>query len=143
MGPFQLIRLEDHVKFVTESECLRMIVDNRLTWCSQIKNASSDLNKKVKQLKMKSLPSKVLESLYFRGILPSSIYGIAVWESCSPALMEELERVHRRAARIIHKIPRTCPDSKILKIAKWKSAAHMYKRKSRMFNARGMPQKMS
>ena len=74
VGPFQPIRLEDHtVKFVTESECLGMTVDNRLSWCSQVKNASSGLNKKVKQLKrMKSLPSKVLEPIYFSGILPSS-----------------------------------------------------------------------
>ena len=65
VGPFEPIRLEDHiVKFVTESECLGMTVDNRLSWCSQVKNASSNLNKKVKQLKRKSLPSKVLESIY-------------------------------------------------------------------------------
>ena len=80
VGPFQPIRSEDHiVKFVTESECLGMTVDNRLSWWSQVKNASSNLNKKVKQLKrMKSLLSKVLESIYFCGILPSSTYGIAV-----------------------------------------------------------------
>ena len=73
VGPFQPIRLEDHiVKFVTKSECLGMTVDNQLSWCSQDKNASSNLNKKVKQLKrMKSLPSNVLESVYFFGILPS------------------------------------------------------------------------
>ena len=107
-----------------------MTVDNRLSWCSQVKNASSNLKKKVKQLnRMKSLPSKVLESVYFRGILPSSTYEIAVWGSCSPALMEEFERVHRRAAQIIHKIPRACPDSEILKTAKWKSVAYMYKRR--------------
>ena len=128
--PFQPIKSEDHVvKFVhvTESECLGMTVNNRLSWCSQAKNVSSNLNKKVKQLKrMKSLPSKVLETIYFRGILPRSTYGIAVWGSCSPAL---IHRVHRRAAQIIHKIPRTCPDSEILKSAKWKSVAYMYKRR--------------
>ena len=66
VGTFQPIRLEDHiVKFVTESECLGMIVDNRLSWCSQVKNASSNLNKKIKQLKrMKSLPSKVYIRVY-------------------------------------------------------------------------------
>ena len=120
VGPFQPIRLEDHIiKFVTESECLGMTLDNRPSWCSKVKNVSSNLNKKVKQLKrMKSLPSKVLEFIYFCGILPSSTYGIAVWGSCSRALMKEPERVHRRVAQIIHKIPRTCPDSEILKIAK-------------------------
>ena len=43
--------------------------------------------------------------------------------------MEELERVHRTASRIIHKITRTCPDSEILKIAKRKSVAYIYKRR--------------
>ena len=126
--PFQPIKSEDHVvKFVIESECPGMTVNNRLSWCSQAKNVSSNLNKKVKQLKrMKSLLSKVFETIYFCGILPSSTYGIAVWRLYSPAL---IHRVHRRAAQIIHKIPRICPDSEVLKSAKWKSVAYMYKRR--------------
>ena len=41
VGPFQPIKLEDHIaKFVTKFEHLGMTVDTRLSWCSQVKNAS-------------------------------------------------------------------------------------------------------
>ena len=43
--------------------------------------------------------------------------------------LQPSQRVHRRAAQIIHKIPRACPDSEILKTAKWKSVAYMHKRR--------------
>eukprot|EP00794_Sanderia_malayensis_P014433 gene14433-15937_t len=131
VGPLRPIKLEDHiVKYVTESKCLGMIVDNRLSWKNHIKKASVNLGKKVKQLKrMKSLPAEVLGTIYFRGILPSTTYGIGVWGSCSPQLLEDLERVHRRAGRIIHKIPKRVPQDQILEQAKWKSISFMYKKR--------------
>eukprot|EP00794_Sanderia_malayensis_P001852 gene1852-2086_t len=99
VGPLRPIKLQNHiVKYVAESKCLGMTVDNRLSWKNHIKKASVNLGKKVKQLRrMKSLPAKVLETIYFRGILPSITYGIGVWGSCSPQQLEDLERVHRKA----------------------------------------------
>eukprot|EP00794_Sanderia_malayensis_P016460 gene16460-18092_t len=122
VGSLRPIKLEDHiVKYVAESKCLGMTGDNWLSWKNHIKKASVNLGKKVKQLKrMKSLPAEVLETIYFRGILPSTRYGIGVWGSCSPQLLEDLERAHRRAGCIIHKIPKRVPQDQILKQAKWK-----------------------
>ena len=76
------------------------------------------MNSKIKQLKrMKSLPTEVLETIYLKGILPGSTYGISVWGNCSSTKMEHIEKVHRRAARIIHKIPRGIDNEDMLQKA--------------------------
>ena len=49
--------------------------------------------------------------------------------SCSPSLLEELEKVHRRAARIIHKIPKQIPRDLILDEAKWKPISYHYEKR--------------
>ena len=131
IGPLKPIKLKNHiVRYVSESDCLGITVDNRLRWNSHIKKASSNLSKKVKQLKrMRSLPADILETIYFHGILPSATFGIGIWGSCSPSLLEELEKVHRRAARIIHKIPKQVPRGLIFDEAKWKPISYHYKRR--------------
>ena len=106
-----------------------MIVDSKGNWEAHIKKSASNMNSKLKQLKrMKSLPSKVLETIYFKGILPGLTYGISVWGHCSSTKMEHLEQVHRRVARIIHKIPRGTDIKDVLQKANWKSIQYMYKR---------------
>ena len=79
IGPLKPIKLKDRiVRYVSKSECLGMTVDNRLRWNSHIKRASFNLSKKVKQLKrMKCLSADILQTIYFRGILPSATYGIS------------------------------------------------------------------
>ena len=131
IGPVRPIKIEDHIiNYVSESKCLGMTVDSKLNWESHIKNCASNMNSKIKQLKrMKSLPTEVLETIYFKGILPGSTYGISVWGNCSSTKMEHLEKVHRRAACIIHKIPRGTDNKDVLKKANWKSVQYMYKRK--------------
>ena len=58
------------------------------------------MSKKVKQLRrFKSLPSQILEQIYFKGILPSVTYGISVWENCSEAKLGSLEKIHLRCGQ--------------------------------------------
>ena len=78
---------------------------------------------------MRSLQADILETIYFHGILPSATYGIGIWGSCSPSLLEELEKVHRRAACVIHKIPKQIPRGLILDEAKWKPISYHYKKR--------------
>ena len=131
IGPVRPIKIEDHViNYVLESKCLGMTVDSKLNWESHIKNSASNMSSKIKQLKrMKSLPTEVLETINFKGILPGSTYGISVWDNCSSTKMEHLEKVHRRVERIIHKIPRGTDNEDVLQKANWKSVQYMYKRK--------------
>ena len=102
-GPLQPISLI--IKYVSSSKCLGMIVDTKLNWKLQIDSVSSDLSSKLKKLRRKkSLPPSTLETIYFKGILPSALYGITVWGSCAPETLQNLENVHIRAARLVHKI---------------------------------------
>ena len=106
-----------------------MTVETKLSWKSQKDNVSSDLSSKLKKLRrMKSFPPSILETIYFRGILPSALYGIAVWGSCTPETLQNLENVHIRAARPIHKIHPSISKADVLQTANWKSVSYMYKR---------------
>ena len=74
------------------------------------------MNSKIKQLKrIKSLPTEVLEPINFKGILSGSTYGISVWGNCSSSKMEHLEKVHRRATCMLHKVPRRTDNEDVLK----------------------------
>ena len=44
---------------------------------------------------------------------------MAVWGSCSDNLMKDLELIHLRAARLIHKLPREMEDETVLMNASW------------------------
>ena len=129
IGPPPPVRLGDNIiKVVSDSKCLGVSIDCKLTWKSQVSKAASSMNKKVKQLRrFRSLQPDVLEKIYFQGILPSCTYGMAVWGS-GPSL-EPIETVHRRAAKLIHKLPKSTPVDKILEKANWKSIDYIYKRR--------------
>ena len=130
-GPLQPISLNGNIiKYVSSSKCLGIIVDTKLNWKSQINNVSSDLSSKLKKLRrIKSLPPSTLETIYFKGILPSALYGIAVWESCAPETLQNLENVHIPAARFIHKLHPSIPKTDVLQIVNWKLIGYMYKRR--------------
>ena len=129
IGPLSPVKLGDNIiKVVTESKCLGVSIDCKLTWRSQVANAASKMNKKVKQLKrFRSLQPEVLEKIYFQGILPSCTYGMAIWGT-GPSL-EPIETVHKRAAKIIHKLPKSTPAEIILEKANWKTVDYIYKRR--------------
>ena len=53
-----------------------------------IKNICKSFSKKVAVLKwIKLLPKPILETIYYKTIIPSVLYGVVVWGSCSSALM--------------------------------------------------------
>ena len=115
-GPLQPISLNGNIiNYASSSKCLGMIVETKLNWKSQIDNVSSDLSSKLKKLRrIKSLPPSTLETIYFKRIQPSALYGIAVWGSCTPKTLQNLENVHIRAARLMHKIHPSIPKTDIL-----------------------------
>ena len=48
-----------------------------------------------------------MESIYFNAIIPGVMHNIVVWGSVSSALMEDIERIHIRALKIVYKLPMT------------------------------------
>lgn len=116
--PFPDVTMDGQaIYFVPKSTCLGIEVHNRLKWSAHIKTTCKKFSQKLKKLKrMKSLSPQVLEAIYLKGIFPSATCGISVWGNCSTITFQDLEHIHVRAARIIHKIPETVPDHRVLDI---------------------------
>ena len=65
------------------------------------------------------LPKATVETIYYKTVILSVLYGMAVWGSCSDYLMKGLELIHLRAARLIHKLSRDVEDETVLINASW------------------------
>ena len=44
--------------------------------------------------RMRHLPSKLLEDIYFKAIIPHITFSISVWGRCSPVTFAEIDRLH-------------------------------------------------
>ena len=111
IGPLRPVSINDQeIKYVKTASCLGIVIDNHLRWDAQAQCVSKSFAAKVCQLKrMRFLPVKVQEEIHFKTIIAAVTYAITVWGTCSPALFEDLEKIHVRAAKIIHQIP-SCTD---------------------------------
>lgn len=88
---------------VDHTTCLGLTIDNCLSWSKHICHIKKHFSQKVGALKrMRQLPPKVLEEIYFKSIIPAVIYGIVVWGNCSSAMLNSLTLIHERADRLIH-----------------------------------------
>eukprot|EP00795_Rhopilema_esculentum_P003498 gene3498-1881_t len=130
VGPMRPILYgDDHIKIVQESTCLGLRIDNRLDWKPQVQNVCRSFSKKLGALKrMRRLPSKVLEEIYYTTIIARTTYCISVWGNCSEATFIMLEDNHARAARLIHNLPRNLSNEESLARANWQpisEAAHI------------------
>ena len=69
---------DDHIKIVQESTCLGLRINYRLDWKPQVQNVCKSFSKKLGALKrMRRLPSKVLEEIYYRTIIARTTYCMA------------------------------------------------------------------
>ena len=71
-------------------------------------------------------PSSILQTIYFRTVLLSVLYGILVWGSCSLALMDDLERAHIRASKLIFKRSRNSNADQLKKLKGWNNLSFYY-----------------
>ena len=127
IGPIRPLIIDNKtISFVSSSSCLGVKLDNKLNWSPHIKMVNSNFNAKISKLKqMKTFNRSTLESIYFKGILPSVTYCISLWGSTK--LLADLEPI--RAARLIHNISTSIPNHAVLSAAKWSSIHYMYKRR--------------
>ena len=76
--------------------------------------------------RIKFLPKTVLQTIYYRTILPSVLYGTVVWGSCSQSLLDDIDRIHLRATKIIHGLPRETHSSDVRSTALWNPIISFY-----------------
>ena len=120
VGPLKHLKWgEDTIWYVSSTKCLGVTIDDKLSWPQHISLARSAFNAKIKMLRrINFLSTSILET-------PSVLYGIVIWGS-GPKL-KDLEMIHIRAARLIHKLPNSFKDSEILIKVGWMPLEYFYK----------------
>ena len=85
IGPLKPVKLGDTtIKITNKAKCLGMVVGNKLSWEKQVKKIKNDLSCILKLKRMRFLSKDILNNLYFKAIVPSVLYAIAVWgELCT------------------------------------------------------------
>ena len=67
------------IEYRSFSVCLGIAIDERLSWANHVKSVSTSYSSKVKMLRRISfLPKATLETIYYKTVIPSVLYGIAV-----------------------------------------------------------------
>ena len=129
IGPLQKICLgPNELSFVSKATCLGIHIDNKLSWSPHVKSLSKRFSARVKKLKhLKGLDHRILESIYFKGIIPSITYSIALWGSSRS--LQTLEDIHIGAARFIFNIKESTLSTEVLAATKWKSLSYIYKKR--------------
>ena len=118
------------IKWVKKTKLLLgVVIDENLSWNEHISKLKLNYVNKLNLVKTsRFLATSVLLDLYFKVILPSITYALVVWGGCSnKENFKSLERLHCRAARIIHKLPRYMPSEEVLSKVGWNTLFFYYK----------------
>ena len=131
MGPLKELRIGNGlVKWVASTRLLGVTLDNRLNWVKQLIDLRKTYAGKLALLgRMKFLPRDALEEFYNKVILPSVLYGQILWSSGGKTHLDSMEKLHARAARIVHSLPWDMDAHKSLNTAEWPTLDTLYKRK--------------
>ena len=128
-GPIQALRLGNNIiKWTTSERLLGVQVDNKLSWPDQAANVAKAFASKLSLLwRMRFLPQKQLEDYYTKVIMPSVTYGLAVWGSGNKKHLNNLEKLHGRAGRILYGLPWDTSAEDVWIRTRWDSLETMYK----------------
>ena len=131
VGPLPPIKCGGNlIEYSNKTKVLGVLLDHRLSWREHVNDVIKSLSRQLCVLKsMRYLSSQLLEEIYFKTIIPQITYCIGVWGSCSGSMFAEIERLHVKAGRIIHKIPRNVSDFDVLDLIKWQDLGYLYKRR--------------
>ena len=118
------------IKYVTQSTSLGITIDNKLSCDKPATKITTSFNTKLKELRrFRYLPTKVKEEIYYKTIVSSITYCISVWGTSSPWILEELDSLHARAARLIYGIKDKLSVSNTFARVKWEPISYTYKRR--------------
>ena len=91
------------IERVNKFSLLGILVDDRLRFDAHISNTCSKLSRSLGVIyKMSSFfPPTILKTLYFSIFYPHLIYGIIIWGGCGVVNVGRVERIQRRAMRLL------------------------------------------
>ena len=130
MGPIAPVYLGNSVlSLVTKTRLLGLTVDQKLTWVANVLEIKRTFAKKLDLLKRsRFLPRGILKDFYFKVIVPAVKYGLVLWGSCCKSdLLNSIERLHCRAARIIYNLPKDMASDEVLRRVQWPTFFLYYK----------------
>ena len=135
IGPLQKICLgPNELSFVSKATCLGIHIDNKLSWSQHVKSLSKRFSARVKKLKhLQGLDNHILESIYFKGIIPSITYSIALWGSSKS--LQTLEDIHIRAD-LFFNIKESTLNTEVLAKTKWSPYHTFTKRELQLYLTR-------
>ena len=130
IGPMREIKFgESTIQLKGQSKFLGVIIDNKLSWRTQVDAVRKQYATKIKQLKrLKGLPRKVLEEIYYQAIHCFILY-IEIWGTSHVSLTNQLESLYVKAAKLIHDVPSKTSENEVLDMVEWKPLSHIYKRR--------------
>ena len=130
IGPLISVTIgEARIEWVKHTRLLGITFDDRLSWVHLLIDLKKNFVNKLNLLKRSSFLSRnALLDLCFKIILPSVLYGLVVWGGCpNTDLLQSLELLHRRAARIIYNLPQDTPTDEVYRHSNWNTLIFYYK----------------
>ena len=117
------------IDYTMKTKLVGVVIDNKLTWRDrQLEKTHKSLSSQYCVLKkMRYLSPKLLEEFYFRTVIPQITYCISVWGNCSVAKLYEIENLHIKVGRFIHRVPQNILESEVLSYTKWQDLGYLYK----------------
>ena len=130
IGPLPEVKINGNsIKITEKAKCLGVTLDSKLSWGPHTEIVCNAFYTKLRNLyKMNCFDKNTLRTIYYIGILPSVLYGILIWGNCAEHLMNDVERIHIKAARFVERVKKSVKDSHILTETKWKPISYYYKK---------------
>ena len=114
-------------RWTISERLLGVQVDNKFSLSDHAANVAKSFASKLSLLRcMRFLPRKQVEDFYIKVILPSVTYGLIVWGSCNKRHLNNLEKLHARAGRIVYGLPWDTSAEDVLARTGWDSLETMY-----------------
>ena len=121
MKPPEIRIASSPVKQVKCSKSLGVLIDETLSWSNHVDNTCKKISKAIFGLKLARpfVPHHLLLQLYNSLVLPLFDYCDVVWGNINKGLVDRLQKLHNRAARIITRSDYSIRSSEVLRRLQW------------------------
>ena len=111
------------IETVTSQKLLGIYIDENLNWTSHVDKLCASISSRITLLKKISqyVPENIQKIYYQSYVLPLIDYGSATWGTKNSTNIERLNKLQKRAARIILKAELTTPSSEMFQRLGWLS----------------------
>ena len=126
---------ETAIKRVRNSKTLGVLIDEHLTWDKQLENVQTKVSRGIGMLRRmrKVVPKTTLIKVYNAIILPHFDYCSLVWDNCSDYLIDKLQKLQNRAARVITGRSYKTRSRDVLKELQWQPLKERFEHKKLLF----------